>query len=790
MNQKRKRRFDVISFIIIILVSQYIAQGSVRATVLEQDGTKEAQSQQTEDIKPTGEDTREEENNDKEIEKQTEKKDKTTKKEKQTEEEMIQQILTTNPEDAVDPVTSLPEYEQCTYQKSFDFSEDQVFSGFFDTKNYYFKVQDYWDCEYAYAQLEFNLSQLVQGENIPASMTFTVNNIPVSSCKIDYKNGKNQIIYVNIPLDLLNEGYNSFGMSGYVRIYDEAGCIDHMSDANWVNIKNTSFIKIGYEAKDDEQRISYYPYPYMSTMDQTGEHSVVAVSDQALNGELAAALLVRADLGDETVKEDRITFARYSELSQDDQSRIVFFSTLDHLPIEYQKFLPQDLEDLTNQAVILSVRDDRKRPILLVLSKDEEALMEAAMLLLDESRVDQEDTWMTYVRKGTADVIKQAQAAEELSVQDSTLEGLTGGGLSYVGPFHQSVDIQLPNASGIVLADAGKVVLSFRYSENLDFNRSLITAYWGDIPVASKKLTLENAGGDTLTFAMPDDVIGTSATKITISFDLEIEELFCSQRADQMPWAYVTKDSSFYLPIGESEVISFDIITYPFMISNQYNHVMVVIPDNPTSIELNLLGQIAMIYGSGITSYGDLKVIRASEFTSEDSDYHIITIGNYKDNQFLAGLNENLSFQYTEDGSRFASNQQQILSDAYSSRIGILQLIESPFAKNRVILAVTGGSDEGLRNISQYVNTEKNVWKLTKDAVIIDADGETKSYTFLKRHTKDVSLSLKEFIKQNRDSVLFTLVATSAMLIMLLAVILFSSRMYIKKRERKKKHKN
>lgn len=692
--------------------------------------------------------------------------------------DMINQIMNTDPTESEDPVSIKPEYKETAYKKVFTYSSNLVFSGFFDTESYYFKVQDYWECGYAYAQVEFSLSQLIQGDNTPASLTFSVNHEPIYSCKLDYKNGKNQIVYVEIPVEILNSGYNSFDITGYARIYDEEGCIDNMTGANWINIKGSSNIVIGYDAVDSQNLISYYPYPFMSSMDETGENAVIAVSDQHEGTELAAALLLRADLNAETDKEDQILFTTYQNIPKEKDSRIIFLSTMENLPTEYAQLLPDQLEDLTEQAFILSVEDTNKRPVLLIVSEQGETLMEAAMMLVDEDRVSQEDSSSAYVKKGSSDIIKNATKRNDLASSNYSIEGIIGSGITYVGPFHQNYDISLPYSIGYSLAESAKIVLQYRYSENLDFDRSLITVYWGNIPVASKKLTKENASGDELSFTLPNDVIGTSASSISIAFDLELEELFCTQRVDEMPWAYVTGDSTFYLPIGVDEVLSFDTIPYPFQNSSVFNQVLVVIPDQPTQVELNTLGQVIALYGASITSYGDLKVIHASEFDEKSADYNIIMIGSYQDNQVLASINDQLSFQYEEQGTKFASNSQFIMSDVYSKEIGILQLMQSPYANNRTLLAITAVDDDGFTDISDFLYRDENAWRLSEDTVIIDGEQEIKTFTFRDDSVGKNQMNLKQFINDNKDSLLFTIVSTSAMFLMLLVVILFLSRIY------------
>ena len=154
-------------------------------------------------------------------------------------------------------------------------------------------MRPYWGTQYAYARIQFTLSQLI-GDG-PASLTFSVNNKPVYSCKVAYTDGQQQILYVPIPVDMLNIGYNSFGVTGYVRIYDDEGCIDDLTGANWVRIEESSFVTVGYDVVDSRNEIQWYPYPFLSTTDETGSRTAVAVSDAMSESELAAALLLRAD---------------------------------------------------------------------------------------------------------------------------------------------------------------------------------------------------------------------------------------------------------------------------------------------------------------------------------------------------------------------------------------------------------------------------------------------------------------------------------------------------------------
>ena len=692
----------------------------------------------------------------------------------------LQQLLQENTE-APEPNREKPQVPRTDYTGE-QFFNQVTLHGIYSSTELYFFIPEYWDTDYVYAELEYTASQLIRG--VASSMTFLVNNVPVSSCNVTYEDGADQIVYVEIPMELLKTGYNSFSVSAYARLYDENGCVDDFTNANWLSISDASCIRSGYSIKDSEHKISWYPYPFMSTADETGSGLTIAVSDKATNQEIAAAMNLMADLSTETSGKNEIQFALFSDVKKLRPDRTILVSGYDNLPEMYRSRIDTSI-DLQEKAVVLFTEDASGKPLLLITSKNQDCLMEAAYMLMDEERVSQEKSDQAIVDLGSAAVAVNTTKQSQMVTGNYTLGEIVGGGLSFVGPFHQEKLVYLPFTEDYFLSDSGKVTLNFRYSENLDFNRSLISVYWGNIPIASKKLQKDRASGDELTFTMPADVVGTTAGAIRITFDLEIPDMICTPRQDQVPWAYVSDQSVLYLPASTGIVLTFDLKPSPFRTDGKFNDLMLVISDDPTTEELNLYAQVVGMYGDGVAPYGTFYVKRAGEFSSRDADYNIITAGTYHGNRLIRDLNEYLHFQYTEDGNRFESNEQLILSDNYAGNIAVLQLMESPYAQNRGILAITGVTNETLTTVEKFMRDETKRYTLTKDCVIIDPDMEIKTYRFIESMSDLEDPTLVGTLAQNKQSILFTLVATSVMLMLLVAVIiiLIRVRMYHKQRE-------
>jgi hypothetical protein len=694
-----------------------------------------------------------------------------------TNEEGLSNVINAIFQEPKQTITQKPNIPKTSYTGNFPWASNTVLSGIFSSSSIYFSIPEYWEAKYAIVELNYSVSQLIKG--VPSTLTFSINNVPFYSCEVKYVNSELQTMYAVIPTNLLKEGFNNLEVSGYVRLYDEEGCIDDSSKANWINISKDSYVTVGYEINtNNDAMLSYYPFPFMSTLDPTGAETSILVSDNENDGELTAAMFLAANLGNNTSEENNIRIGKWSKDNTRGLKNNIFIGLTENLPSELKNYINDYKDDLGENGIVLFENDNGK-PMLIIVSDKEEGLIEAARMLAEKDRVDQEQSNVAKVKIGSAQIVKDSKTLNDTVLDQYTIERITDGGLSFIGPFHQVKNLYLPVSNDYVLSSEGKISLKFRYSENLDFNKSLMTVLWGDVPIASKKLSKDNAGADELTFNIPVDIVGTSAKQMSITFDLEIPDVVCTPRQMDMPWAYVTKDSSLYLPINNSVVPEFDTKPVPFQYKGSYNNVLVVLPDESDTEEYTLLGKTLAMYGKGADAYGNLEVCKASEFlekikekNSEYKDKNIITVGSPDTNKFINSLNEKLYFPYNEDKTMFKSNEKLVLSDNYANRIGTMQLLKSPFKESRSVLVLTGVASESLKYIDKTISNNKRQQKLKDDCVLIDSNLDIKTYKFRAKEVKESKPTFVDKIMENKDSLVFTLASTSIMLILFLSVVL------------------
>lgn len=640
------------------------------------------------------------------------------------------------------------------YYADFTFGGVQTLSGITTTLSLYANLPKYAKPVSAVLRLSYTASDLILTDI--SSLTYYMNGTPFGSSKIVARSdGAQTVLYVSVPVELLTTGYNLLEILSYVRLTDDEGCRDDYNGANWVKIADTTCLRIYYEISDDADELYMYPYPFISLMNPDGAESVVAVSDAADEAELTAAMMLIAGMGNSLSAENAMTLCRLSDAKSENV-----------LYVGLKKNTPEYLLSLLTQSVPATG-----------------ALVQRATDG-DTSRVAQLHTSQTYVSVGEAQQYALASETSGLTLAGQyTIKDISGNGISFSGPFTQKMTIYLPIAKDYVLSSESRFSFDIRYSENLDFDRSLVTFYWGtNIPLYSHKLTKEGATGETLTFSVPADAIGEAGSSITVVFDLEIKDLDCTVRSMNTPWAYIAANSSLYLPAGENTTLNLANLPAPFQRASRMNNVVMILSDDATQTELTLAGRIMAMLGAGSMPYGLLKVIRAENFqAAAHGNSNLIVVGLSDRNSVLKQINPYLHFQYTDDMTSLAESTKLVMTTDYAHEASVLQLMKSPYNETMALLTASAATEAGLQNLMARLSTEKNRWSLGKEALVVDSYGGASSYQFtvstaLTQNAEKPSFA--DVIVQNREPMTLLLVGMGCMLVLLLAAVLLLVRIH------------
>lgn len=644
-------------------------------------------------------------------------------------------------------------------------------SGYQSSSYQYFMVEDYWDVMNVQLKLIYDSSTLIN-ENL-SSMTLYLNGTPFHSFRPS--SDSNQEVIISIPSELVISGTNTLMIEG-TRTTDTGEEVHNACSAvensdNWLTIKDTSIIQVEYSRKPIEDSISQFFQMFSGIDTLAYETNAVILNENPSAVELEAAIYSISGLS--KAKGDtnkQVPLLMNTDPEVDQKELLILVSEYSKLPSNIaEKIGNLDLED----RAILKLIDLEQQHILVVTSADEELLLHAAKYVANEQLMTQTLDSKKWIAP-TTEVMTPA-------VVTSQYIQLTETGDKITGPKHseRSYFVSLPMNQKI--AEASKIRIDLRYSQNLDFDRSLVTVLINGEPIGSKKLTEVMANQDILELTIPQTLDVNGNFSVTVAFDLEINSILCVDNEDNTPWAYIGSTSVMQLNTVDVQDLLFNYYPASFLRNGGLNAIAVILPEALSKEDylsvsniFNLIGQYAQ------TNHGEVKVY----FNSADSNLlenkQIIAIGSYQNNQFIRENNERLYFKYDQSGEGLISNEKMSIESEYGKRIGSLQLIESPVTEGFGLMVVTGSAPQYYLKASELISIESNLWKLYGDSALTDMDENLFVYRFKEDLPKSSTVSN---ILERKDVLNFVISAMLTMTVALISILLLTRKYWSKRRK-------
>ena len=655
--------------------------------------------------------------------------------------------------------------EEGDYISTLPFVSNHYMVGLFSTINEGFYTGE-WNIKDAQLSLSFSTTQLVS--EVLSDITISINGVRFYSERVPVTDGNRRELTVKIPIEHISEGYNYISIEGYIRTYDGLPCVDDVTTANWMNIFNESFIEISYVPMQPCSNIDEFYSCFTSVEALENNQSAVIVPTGYDNDEIDAAFTILAGISRQATKNyNNIDLLAADKLTNvKDKKYVMYIAKPENLPEELAQAINVNGEVQGPDGGIFLIAGEVNT--LIVIGESLTALDRTAVMLSDPVTMNQ--------LKGVTKIIKED---EDIYIRKEGVEQytqITEKGTYLDGPFRQKVDYYINFANNRKLTYGSEVELYFRYSDNLDFDRSLITVYVNNVPIGSQKLSDGKTEGDGVVFDIPTDIEVTGSFSVTVAFDLEIKDLWCTLRQSETPWAYISNESMLKLNSIEMPYFLFDNYPYPFISEGEFNDLAVIIPESNTDLDLNLMGDFMLTLGQYLKyNTGELSVARASS-TGDLDDKNVITVGTYLNNQFIAGLNDDLFFRFYENGAGIMSNEKLYIEPSYSTALATAQIIQSPYSNSKnAILIMTSAKKEDIGNALKYFADTKELWNLYGDGFIADED-DIFRYRFKEENAKEEEAAATIFERTDVMHLLYVSGAIFTVLIIALAFMLIRYR--------------
>ena len=636
---------------------------------------------------------------------------------------------------------------------------DHAMKGLFSTTEQTFWIARDWDVEMVLLHLEYRATQLADTQL--SSLTVAINDTHFYSLRPADNSGNRHGIDIYVPLESLKQGYNNIRIDGYMRTQNALPCVDDVSEANWLDIFKESNITVRYDKNAFTTSIeSFYTRFFEVDALRYGESAFI-ISDAENPAELNAALLGISGVSNQTIYPDGyFPILTFSDPAANLSPNRIVITRYDQLPENYRSQADQNgLND--EDALLILINEGSGTNTLIITAKNDVALINAGRMLGNPILMNQLKSPVKLLGK-TEDIKTTVYEAE-------TYISFAGDqGAYYKGPFHQVKEFTINYPANRSLSNASEFYLNYRYSENLDFDRSLMTVYINDIPVGSRKLSQHMAGGDEATIPIPTDIDIGGTFQVKVTFDLEIKDLWCSLRQGDMPWAYLSPNTMLKINSVANQDLIFENYPAPFVTDYRYNAVSLVVPNQLDKETANLLAKMFRVMGRYTKgNSGELAVIHPEEMNETALFSNIIAVGTADNNSLIKSNNNKLYFQFNETGTSFQSNEKLVIDPDYGKTLGSAQLLNSLYSKpGRAALVVTAPDHIGLVAIGNNLGELKNRSRLSGDATLADAQGNVLNYRF--KEPKNPTIAVAQQIAVSQDAQIFLVV--SIMVLILLAV--------------------
>lgn len=249
-------------------------------------------------------------------------------------------------------------------------------------------------------------------------------------------------------------------------------------------------------------------------------------------------------------------------------------------------------------------------------------------------------------------------------------------------------------------ASAGRLNIRFRHSTTLRPD-STLTVKVNRIPVASARLTEENASGGEIIAEIPPAALTGDTIEIAFSALLWTADDICAILDDESAWVTILPDSEIALQVNRPTFQpNLGRLPYPFVRERtpREQGVLVVLADTLDSADWAAALPLAGYLGRA-SAWRDLPIyaVRESAFNERLAvGYDMIFVGRSATLSILGDPAVRWPLARGTDGAILGVDGAPLALD-----VGVVMETISPWDSHRGLLVVTGGSTEALRRAVQ-----------------------------------------------------------------------------------------
>ncbi len=236
---------------------------------------------------------------------------------------------------------------------------------------------------------------------------------------------------------------------------------------------------------------------------------------------------------------------------------------------------------------------------------------------------------------------------------------------------------------------------------------STLTAKVNGTPVSSLGLTADNINATVWEVIVPPELLVGDLLTIELSAYLRVSDDVCADIENVAAWASIASTSTFSYSFDRQPFTpELSAFPYPFIRARSLepDAAVMVLPSGATGTELIPALYLSSAMGAAATYRGiSLYALMPEELSdSNKADYDLILVGRADRQALVQELGPSWPLQVNATGAFFDKAGQALPPDT-----GVIMMIASPWNPTRGVLAVTGATDDAVKNAALALRQEQ-----------------------------------------------------------------------------------
>lgn len=575
-----------------------------------------------------------------------------------------------------------------------------------------------------------------------SNLTLLLNGTSIGSVPLNQPEAKVGSVVFNVPPDLIQD-YNEVTIAALQN--NSPTCTQDPYDPSlWTEVMPDSKLVFDFQPQPIPMDFSRYPYPVFDTL-SLETNQVAYLQPQTIDEDwLTAAARFQTALGRVAVyraMETRMIGA-IDQVQPND--RLIVIGTpknqqaLDQLDlplsIKGDRFVDGNQQPFPDQVglLMLATASNNRTPVL-VATGNGEAGVEKAVQFLVQARDQQIGTGNLIVVSQLTSVPSPAPrewpgylpTRDQFALSDlRTFGDQPYTDVSVRGSHSPALEVDFRALPDDQFLQGNAMTLSYSYGPQVNPLTSLVEVQLDGVPLGGSRLSSENGGSrQSMRIEIPSEQI-KSNSKMQINFRLDPRERrSCSRVTDQQLWGTVHADTRFDLRrehVAKIPDLKLVQSAFPFAAPQDLSGTAIVLPNRPTSEEVLLMLEVSERLGRlSRAETVNLGVFRSDQLPQEQRDkQHLIGIGTQDRFPFQEAFNSN-GFSLKD---LFTRQRGQSTVQTLPDVEGVIKEIVSPWNSERVLLALTGQTETGLKQVHDLFNRDPLFYQLEGDTVLISAN--------------------------------------------------------------------